>query len=245
MQTTRQFSLPFVLFFLCMAGCGGGPPVLRFPKGIVPGVALKICITQSSQAAIADSLVKYLSASLQSEANRFGKFMTTSDTGKADLLFDLTIADYALVTPEMQKKFFKVRERVYKETDRVNDSIAREFGDPAFKITAMNIIANAVTLPFGVVTVVTEVEPPFRKVPPAHEKILKSKRYSANLTVYAKIKSQRRSVLWEQTFDQRFGIYKPLSDELQLLNLARSAIYTLEQNVPIYKSANGGRKQRR
>ncbi|HUI92474.1 MAG TPA: hypothetical protein VLX68_09535 [Chitinivibrionales bacterium] len=238
MKKSTWFPIIIVAVLLCTSGCSDSWRILRTANGAKPSVSLKIGIMQSSQAPVADSLLKRLSNNIQSEANCNKRFTTTPDTGKADLLFEITIANYSLATAESQTKFFNVRDSINRQNARINDSIENEFGDPTPKLIAANVIANAISLPLGFVTIVYDVGPEYQRLSSKDSSTLQSTQASARITLYVKLKSQKKSILWEDVFKVRFDLYKPFTDELQQQNLLMNVVYTLMQHVPIYKGAS-------
>jgi hypothetical protein len=241
----KSIQPPCIIFAIifCIAGCSDSMRILRPVNGVKPSVALKIGITQSSQADIANLLLKQLSINIQSEASRNRKFTTTPDTDKAEILFEITIAGYSLATAESQRKFFNIRDSIFNQNARTNDSIENEFGDPTPKLVVANVIANAISLPFGFVSIVPDIEPPYQDISSEDKKLLGSTQACAALATHARLKSHDKSVLWEDYFDVRFNLYKPFADESQQQNLVINAVYELMQHVPIYKGAHSKRKK--
>ncbi len=203
--------------------------------GTVPSVGVLIIITDDNQIEFADSLGKVIRERLDIISQDKKDFILGDKIKENDFQMEIKIGHLELVSDEKQEKNEKVRNKI----EKVNDSLQEEDNKKiAGQLIAANVIANvaanAILAPLGksVAIIIRRDDNAYYQM--QNRRIAKTFSF-AGVAYYIRIIDKNNKVIWEGENSQGLTISYRMNENEQRRVLIRNISMFIENKVPFFK----------
>lgn len=223
-------------------GCAGNIALLPRPDGSLPLISVNIQISDISQKPFADTLGNLLVKRLQLFAEERKDYRIISSLEPTDYKLILKINNLSTVKSDKQLLMKNKREIIERKYDKINDSIQAAYkpmttGQLVAANIATNVIANALLLPLGFVsiTVVENTGPRLESTSKEDSKAIDSTFSRAKVAYEVALIQNGGKLLWNKKYHNEFKLNYMINEQEQIDVLLRNITLSLDDKMPLFK----------